>query len=424
MMTAELLLPSQEPAKNVGILGMEIYFPSMFVEQEEMEAFDGVSSGKYTIGLGQDRMAVCLEDEDVYSMALTVVSRLLKAYQIDPNQIGRLEVGTESNLDRAKSVKSYLMQLFPENESLSGVDCINACFGGTAALMNSVAWMESREWDGRLAIVVAADIAVYAKGPARPTGGAGAVAILIGPGASLVFERGLSATHMAHTFDFYKPDPFSPYPIVDGKHSILSYTTALKACCERLQAKIKSATQQHIPILSLYDHLVFHSPYTKLVRKAFNQIAENEAPLLSTDPELLFTRITEPSTRLSKELGNLYCASVYVNLIALICNVDDLLGKRIGVFSYGSGLASMLFSIRVEGSVKSIRDNLALEKRLSARVKLSPIEYEAAMERREQVYGRADWTPQLQSHTSHLCPDVYSLASVDASFRRYYTGQM
>ena len=44
---------------------------------------------------------------------------------------------------------------------------------------------------GRLAIVVAADIAVYGKGPARCTGGAGAIAMLLGPNAPLVIERGM-----------------------------------------------------------------------------------------------------------------------------------------------------------------------------------------------------------------------------------------
>ena len=43
---------------------------------------------------------------------------------------------------------------------------------------------------GRYALVVAADIAVYASGNARPTGGAGAVAMLIGPNAAVVLERG------------------------------------------------------------------------------------------------------------------------------------------------------------------------------------------------------------------------------------------
>ena len=44
---------------------------------------------------------------------------------------------------------------------------------------------------GRYAVAVAADIAVYATGNARPTGGAGAVAMLIGPNAAMYIERGL-----------------------------------------------------------------------------------------------------------------------------------------------------------------------------------------------------------------------------------------
>lgn len=43
---------------------------------------------------------------------------------------------------------------------------------------------------GRYAIVVTGDIAVYATGNARCTGGAGAIAMLIGPHAPLVFDRG------------------------------------------------------------------------------------------------------------------------------------------------------------------------------------------------------------------------------------------
>lgn len=43
---------------------------------------------------------------------------------------------------------------------------------------------------GRYAMVVAGDIAVYSTGNARCTGGAGAVALLIGKDAPLVFDRG------------------------------------------------------------------------------------------------------------------------------------------------------------------------------------------------------------------------------------------
>lgn len=63
---------------------------------------------------------------------------------------------------------------------LQGADCINACYGGTAALFNAADWMQGGAWDGKLAIVVATDVATYAKGPARATGGCGAVAMLIG----------------------------------------------------------------------------------------------------------------------------------------------------------------------------------------------------------------------------------------------------
>ena len=79
------------------------------------------------------------------------------------------------------------MQRFEEAENfdLEGVDNKNACYGGTAALFNTVNWVESSSWDGRCGIVVMADIAIYGKGPARPTGGVGAVALLIGPDAPL-----------------------------------------------------------------------------------------------------------------------------------------------------------------------------------------------------------------------------------------------
>lgn len=37
---------------NIGILGIELYFPSLYVSQAELEEFDKAGKGKYTIGLG------------------------------------------------------------------------------------------------------------------------------------------------------------------------------------------------------------------------------------------------------------------------------------------------------------------------------------------------------------------------------------
>lgn len=63
--------------------------------------------GKYTIGLGQENMGIVSDREDVNSIALTALDKLIKSYSIDLSKIGRLEVGTETMVDKSKSVKRY-----------------------------------------------------------------------------------------------------------------------------------------------------------------------------------------------------------------------------------------------------------------------------------------------------------------------------
>uniref|UniRef100_T1H0D5 Hydroxymethylglutaryl-CoA synthase n=1 Tax=Megaselia scalaris TaxID=36166 RepID=T1H0D5_MEGSC len=272
--------------ENVGILALDIIFPSQYVDQTELEEFDGASSGKYTIGLGQSKMGFCSDREDVNSLCLTVVQRLLERNQIDSKTIGRLEVGTETIIDKSKSVKSVLMQLFPGNTDIEGIDTTNACYGGTAALFNSINWIESSSWDGRLALAVCADIAVYAKGSARPTGGAGAVAMLVGPNAPLVFERGLRSTFMQHAYDFYKPDLSSEYPTVDGKLSIQCYLSALDNCYQlygkKFQAKYAEENNNKTG-LDKFDAIIFHTPFCKLVQKSVGRLCFNDFLLTNED---------------------------------------------------------------------------------------------------------------------------------------------
>jgi hypothetical protein len=81
----------------------------------------------------------------------------MKKYHVDYKDIGRLEVGTETIIDKSKAVKTCLMQLFQDhdNTDIEGIDTTNACYGGTAALLNAIHWMESSAWDGRYALVIA-----------------------------------------------------------------------------------------------------------------------------------------------------------------------------------------------------------------------------------------------------------------------------
>ena len=101
------------------------------------------------------------EDEDPVSIGLTALSRLMYRYNVKFEEVGMMYVGSESLIDRAKSIKSNLMMLFNEHNchDVEGVDTYNACYGGTAALLNCVNWSSSDSWDGRLAIAVATDIA-------------------------------------------------------------------------------------------------------------------------------------------------------------------------------------------------------------------------------------------------------------------------
>ena len=138
-----------------------------------------------------DSFPVVYPVSSFFTFLALAVSGLLTKYNIDPKSIGRIDVGTETIIDKSKSVKTTIMDLFAEagNFDIEGIDSKNACYGSTAALFNAVNWIESSSWDGRLAIVVAGDIAIYAEGAARPAGGAGACALLIGPDAPVVFER-------------------------------------------------------------------------------------------------------------------------------------------------------------------------------------------------------------------------------------------
>lgn len=72
---------SQWP-EDVGILAIELIFPSQYVQQSEMEVYDNVPAGKYTLGLGQGRMGFCTDREDINSLCLTVVSKLMERNNI------------------------------------------------------------------------------------------------------------------------------------------------------------------------------------------------------------------------------------------------------------------------------------------------------------------------------------------------------
>lgn len=442
--------------QNIGIKGIEVYIPGQAVNQTELEKFDGIPQGKYTIGLGQTNMAFVNDTEDIYSISLTVLSNLLSHYKINTDHIGRLEVGTETLLDKSKSVKSVLMQLFGENSDIEGVDTINACYGGTSAVINAVNWIESSSWDGRDAIVVAGDIAIYDKGAARPTGGVGAVALWIGPDAPIVFDS-IRGSYMEHAYDFYKPDFTSEYPTVDGHFSLSCYVKAIDNCYKNYSRKVTGDKNKTVGLYNHFDYNAFHVPTCKLVTKSYARLLYNDyksnpekfADLIDeqtrkhidalsyenslTDKILEKTFVTlakdqtkarvEPALKVPTNTGNMYTASAWVSLASVIYYATNsganLLNKRIGVFSYGSGLASTLLSVVIKDDVSQITKVLNFDYKLGEGRKIeSPQAYVDAIGLREDAHLQKSFKPK--GSIENLPVGTYYLLEVDDKYRRKY----
>nr|XP_036877218.1 hydroxymethylglutaryl-CoA synthase, mitochondrial [Manis javanica] len=459
--------------KDVGILALEVYFPAQYVDQSDLEKYDNVEAGRYTVGLGQTQMGFCSVREDINSLCLTVVQQLMERTQLPWDSVGRLEVGTETIIDKSKAVKTVLkavktvlMELFQDsgNTDIEGIDTTNACYGGTASLFNAANWVESSSWDGRYAMVVCGDIAVYASGNARPTGGAGAVAMLVGPKAPLALERGLRGTHMENVYDFYKPDVASEYPIVDGKLSMQCYLRALDRCYTLYREKIQKQWKQagiHRPFtLDDLQFMIFHTPFCKMAQKSLARLMFNDFLSVSSDTQTslykgleafrglrpedtytnkdvdkalqkvsldTFNKKTKASLYLSTHNGNMYTSSLYGCLASLLSqhSAQDLAGSRVGAFSYGSGLAASFFSFRVsqdaspgsplERLVSSMSD---LPRRLASRKCVSPEEFTEIMGQREEFYHKVNFSPP--GDTNNLFPGTWYLERVDELYRRKY----
>eukprot|EP01084_Bolivina_argentea_P179433 310060_1 len=260
---------SEESKSSVGIVSMECYFPKLYISQSEFEKYNDVSSGKYTIGLGQTSMSFTSDREDICSICLTVLSNLLNKNSISYLDIGWICVATETIIDHSKSISSSLQELFLNsgNNSIEGIDVKHACYGGTFALFTAFDRINSKYWDGKYCIVISADIAEYKQGPARCTGGCGAIALLIGKNPCINLNI-LRSTYKANEYDFYKPYLNSSYPMVNGHISNNCYLNAFDSCYNKYLNKMN----QNWRPCNINNYWIFHAPYNKLVSKTFGRV--------------------------------------------------------------------------------------------------------------------------------------------------------
>lgn len=120
----------------------------------------------------------------------------------------------------------------------------------------------------------------------------------------------------------------------------------------------------------------------------------------------------------------LYHNEVLVDVVIMfLCSkpLSELTGKRVVMFSYGSGLASCMYSLRISPSPllnKMVENLINLPKTLAARRTIPPADFERTMKLREETHHLAPYQPV--GDPAQLFPGTYYLTAVDERHRRSY----
>ena len=181
------------------------------------------------------------------------------------------------------------------------------------------------------------------------------------------------------------------------------------------------------------DYAIFHQPYSKLVEKSHAELIDKTTSEKQSKEQIkeLFKKQTEISTILGKEMGNLYTGSLYAGLLSNLCLAPptDIPGSRTIMFSYGSGLVSTMFSLKMNHDImpwlSTMRKTVNLKERLHNRTEITPEEYTKIMDRRENA------NHEYLSNQKHLLDpkliekqndSTYYLRSVDPdTYKRIYS---
>ena len=379
---------------SVGIEALAVALPRRTLHLEDLARARGVDPAKYIGGLGVREMAVTDPGEDTVALAATAVRRLIDGNAVDPDSIGMLSVGTETGVDHSKPVASFVQGAVDLPRQMRVFDVQHACYGGTAALMAAVEWIASGVAGGKSAVVVCSDIARYGvKTAGEPTQGAGAVALLVSARPELLaIDLGLNGTSSSHVFDFWRPLGRRE-AVVDGHYSIDCYLEALSGAYRdwRGKAEAKEIVRRNSAALPSEQLAAvgYHVPFCKMAKKAHDRLRRCDLDdVLGAFDEAReeregatsFERQVAPSLTLCSRVGNIYTGSLYLGLAGMLhAGATELAGKRIALFSYGSGCASEFFSGVVGKNAAERIRRARLDEIIGSRERVTVEEYERLM---------------------------------------------
>lgn len=325
---------------RTGIASIGIQTPRRMLDVRDLATLRGIDPDKLTIGLGCDEMALCGEGEDVVTLAAGAARRALERWGGRVEDLGMIAVGSETARDMSRPLSAFVaeaMGLAPG--PYRSYEAKHACYGGTVALRNAVEWHASGANRGKAALVVAADVALYApEDPGEPTQGAGAIAFVVdAPDAATVDLR--SYCWAEPVFDFWRPVGES-FPRVDGKYSLDCYMRGAEKCFvqladDRFGGDLRAAFEH-------FDAVCFHVPFPKMVRKAVKHLGAVggwDEPTTAA----LFERKVAPSMGWNRRIGNAYTASLWTSVASVLAGATP--GAEIAAFSYGSGFGTELVTL-------------------------------------------------------------------------------
>ena len=243
----------------------------------------------------------------------------------------------------------------------------HACYGGTLALRQALEWKWSGASQGKAALVIAADVALYSlQDPGEPTQGAGAVAMIVdAPDVARVEPTSFPFSSPA--FDFWRPVG-DAFPSVEGQLSLDCYK---RAVCECFSAMI--AEDDPRERLARFDTIAFHVPFPKMVKKAVAHLAE-QLGWSDAEGAALFADKVDPTLEWNRVTGNAYTASLWISVAKALAGKTE--GTPMAAFSYGSGYGAELLELTAGPAAKDAAWVTDVEQDLRTRQHVDMTRYE------------------------------------------------
>ncbi|WP_424349073.1 hydroxymethylglutaryl-CoA synthase [Latilactobacillus sp. 5-91] len=346
---------------QIGIDKLGLFTPNTYLDLVMLANARGVDPDKFTIGIGQDQMAIAPLSQDSVTMGANAALDLLEGESRD--NISLLILGTESGIDQSKAGAIYIQRLLGLSNART-FEIKEACYGATAGLMTAYDYVAAHP--DQKALVIGSDIARYGlETPGEVTQGAGAVAMLVSAQPRLMVLEPETSVHSEDIQDFWRPN-YSKEAFARGKYSTEQYIEFFQKTWADYRAKTGRT-------IADFKALAFHLPYTKMGLKALRTILDEGSEAQQAQ---LLERYAE-STLYSRQIGNIYTGALYLGLLSLLEHSTNLeAGDRIGLFSYGSGAISEFFTGILQPGFEK---QLAKQKHadlLANRRQLTMVEYE------------------------------------------------